>query len=393
MSINNLSILTKQHVLVLFLCIILKYYPKEQASPGENLSRQCEYDTKHLCPSCFSEPNECSIFKDRLTIDTDDPLNRLVCRFNQHAVSYGVLDGKQNVVIKSLNKNGQVEKLRDSICKEFQIATEDCEFRNDELFRTELRQMILNEDRVEGMIICPSGDDLALERFLKKIEENELLKLILMLTNAQPLLLKLFNGTNLRTPEPVFQMGFTLAESFDGDSLANFYSSSLKTRLTIANELISAILSITAGLDGFRFYLTDINPDNIAIQFLSSGNVKVSFIDINNVIVLDSQSKRLDRNKPETIHARIECDGCFAYVQEEICSHRYSDINLFAMCQLFLENLNGNGEAGFLHFSDDRLELKQIHQLLKHCVYCRPPDCQDRKMLLQQIQKTINLIM
>ncbi|XP_058457254.1 uncharacterized protein LOC131434517 [Malaya genurostris] len=392
MSINRLAILKKLHLLLLLLCIILKYYPKERESLGENLSRQCEYDIQHLCPSCFPGPNECNFFKDRLTADENDPLDQLACQFNQHGVSYGVLDKNQTVVIKRLNQNEQVEHLRDLLCEKFKIAEKNCEFGNDELFLATLRRMVLNKDRVEGCIICPVNDEAALDRLLYKFNGPELLKLILIYTNAQPLLLQLLNENNLRAPKFMFQGGFTLVESFDGDRLTNFYSSSIKTRLTIANELVNAILSITDGFDGFRFYLTDINPDNIAIKLQSNDTVMVSFIDVNNIIVLDSRSDRLGRDRQKTVHTRIECDGCFAYVQDEICSHQYSDINLFAICQLFLENLNGNSNAGFLHFAENRPELKRIQELLKHCVYCHPPDCQDRKMILQEIQRTIQLI-
>lgn len=64
----------------------------------------------------------------------------------------------------------------------------------------------------------------------------------------------------------------------------------------------------------------------------SPNEIKVAFVDLNNVIILDSHSKRLNQQKHT--HARIDCDGCFAYVQEDICTHQSSDINLFAVCQV-----------------------------------------------------------
>ncbi|KAL1397163.1 hypothetical protein pipiens_009967 [Culex pipiens pipiens] len=211
---------------------------------------------------------------------------------------------------------------------------------------------------------------------IKKLNKNRAVEALRDAVNVQPLLLELFDGRGFPVPEVIFQGGFQLFESFDGDALVNFYDSSLNTRLRIAKELIQASFRFTEGVNGFRFYLTDINPDNIAVQAQPSGSFQ--------------------RSKVRNIHSRIPCDGCFAYVQEDLCSYQHSDINQFAICQLLYENLNGDREGGFLHIQpndDAQPGLSEIRQLLHHCVYCVPPDCRDRQGLLQQVQEIINGIL
>ncbi|XP_053686069.1 uncharacterized protein LOC128735610 [Sabethes cyaneus] len=385
--------LSKLYMIALLLCVILKYYPKISASMGEVLSEQCEYDTKELCPACFPEPNNCRFFRERLSFENISFLSRLTTRFDQHGVNYAKLDRKHKVVVKNLNRFKKVESLRDVICGQQRTPYSGCSLDSDEKYLSIMRRKILHRDLYEGAIICPLGNDQALNRFLGKFDWTDIFKMILIRSNVQPLILKLAGKQKAPVPNFIFQAGFTLVERFDGDVLSTFYNTPFDTRLLIAVELIDAILSFNVVYDGFRLYLTDLNPDNIAVEILPNGNIKVSFIDLNNVIVLDSQSEQINRNNTEIIHTRIDCNGCFAYAQEEICSYRYNDINLFSICQLFLEDSYGNKQAGFLYTEVDQTEHRRIHQLLHHCVYCKPPECQNREKLLLQIQNIIRSLL
>lgn len=390
MSSGYQRILVNLHVLALLLCVIFQFQPRENESLTEYLINQCQIDTQQLCPECFSSSIDCNRWTNLVTIDSSNPWNQLSCRYNPHGVSYGLLNNGQQAVIKKLNKNQAIEALLREICQDLQVSQSSCKYKTDSKFINIIRRKVL-EQELEGCIICPSKDERALKRLLSEFKGTKLLKLILLKINVQPLLLELFEGRGFSVPKLIFQGGFQLVESFDGDALVNFYDSTLNIRLGIAKELIAASFRFTEGVDGFRFYLTDINPDNIAVKTLpgSSGAFQVSFVDIDNVIILDSQNKRLQNRYH--IHSRIDCDGCFAYVQEDLCSYQHSDINQFAICQLLYENLNGNREGGFLHVASDesRKEIVEIRQLLHHCVYCVPPDCRDRVGLLQQVQEII----
>lgn len=397
MSSGYQRILVNLHILALLFCVIFEFQPREPESLTELLVNQCEFDTQHLCPECFaSSAVNCGHLANRVTIDPSNPWNQLTCRYNPHGVSYGLLSSGKKAVIKKLNKNRAIEALRDAVCDELGITHSNCKFKSDENILKVLRRKVLAQE-LEGCIICPSKDEKALNRILDWFKGTELLKLILLQVNVQPLLLELFDGHGFPVPTVIFQGGFQLLESFDGNALVNFYDSLLNTRLRIAKELIQASFRFTEGINGFRFYLTDINPDNIAVQAQPSGSFQVSFIDLDNVIILDSQSNQLDsRSKARHIHSRIDCDGCFAYVQEDLCSYQRSDINQFAICQLLYENLNGDREGGFLHIQpndDSQPGLSEIRRHLHHCVYCVPPDCRDRQGLLQQVREIINAIL
>lgn len=383
-------ILTKLHLVALFLWIVMKYQPEERASSLKSLVQQCQYDTTILCPGCFPRPVNCSFFENLKSIDSNELFEELLTHFNQHGVRYGTLSGsEQRVVIKNLNKEHGVEELISSICNDLKIYR-NCRLRNKEPYLKVLRQRVLNDNQLEGAILCPLMDEEALKRFLFEIDENDLNKILLMRINAQPLLLKLLQERNFPVPKLIFQGGFTLVESYEGEALAKYYDRPLNVRLLIANELIKASLNFTAGVDNFRFYLTDINPDNIVVRMSSEEEIKVTFVDLNNVIILDSHSKRLKPSKQKHVHSRIDCDGCFAYIQEDICVHQISDINLFAVCQLLLENLNGDSKRGFLHSLGTDSKQEAFRKLLHQCVYCQPPYCEDRQEVLQRIMEIIH---
>nr|XP_029736201.1 uncharacterized protein LOC115270967 [Aedes albopictus] len=383
------QILAKLHLIALFLWIVMKYQPEERITAVQLLTQQCLYDTTIICPECFPEPVNCSYFENFITIDDNELLGGIVSHFDQHGVRYGSLkNSEQRIVIKNLNRKGVVQESIGSICNELDIAeTENCQILNGEAFVRVLRRRALDENLLEGAIFCPAMDEQALDKFLGLTDECDLNKILLMRVNAQPLLLKILKESNFPIPKFIFQGGFTLVESYEGETLAKFYDRPLKDRLLIANELIKASLNFTTGIYSFRFYLTDISPDNIVVHMPSHRKIKVTFVDLNNVIILDSHSKRLNQHKHT--HARIYCDGCFAYVQEDICTHQSSDINLFAVCQLLLENLNGDSGRGFLHSLGADPKEETLRSLLQHCVYCQPPYCEDRQELLHRIMKTI----
>lgn len=85
-----------------------------------------------------------------------------------------------------------------------------------------------------------------------------------------------------------------------------------------------------------RIYLTDLTPDNIVVD---AHTLRTTFVDLDNSLIVDSkqfEASALPQPDWHRIHRheQIECNGCFAYVPEEICSHQLSDLNLFAVCQV-----------------------------------------------------------
>ncbi|XP_055623113.1 uncharacterized protein LOC129766564 [Toxorhynchites rutilus septentrionalis] len=372
----------------LCLCIVFRYFPMETDTDGVRFTHQCDYDTRELCPRCFPEPLDCDFFANHIVIDGTNPLN-LLNRYNKHGVTYALLDGIRQVVVKNLNQMGLVEELRAALCEEHKIERSDCQLGDGEEFVLALRKRILDKEAFGGSVICPPEDERTLVRFVQQFTGPELLKLVLMKTSVQPIMLEILARMKFPVPKLIFQGGFTIVESYEGDSLAYFYDSPFRLRLEIANQIINAIYRLTEGDSHFRFYLTDIQPDNIAVKMLPGGDVKVTFVDVDNVVILNSESNKLAADKGRHVHERIDCEGCFAYVQQDLCSHKHSDLNMFAVCQLLHENVNGNREHGFLHSTGDHPEQKNLRELLTHCVYCKPAECHNRYELLTQIQEII----
>lgn len=81
----------------------------------------------------------------------------------------------------------------------------------------------------------------------------------------------------------------------------------------------------------FSIYLTDATPDNIVVD---RETLQVAFVDLDSLQLVDSSAFPVESKIHR--HEKIDCDRCFAYVPDELCSHRLSDINLFSVCQVIL---------------------------------------------------------
>lgn len=173
----------------LLLCVALEYNPMETKIGGYQFTRQCEYDTRVLCPNCFPDKADCDFFTNHIVIDRSHPLN-VLNELNQHGVTYALLDGKQPVIVKNLNQMGQVEELRDSLCEELNISRANCRLENNVDIILALRRRVLDKEAFGGCIICPPGDERALVRWVLQYTAPELLKLISMKTSVQPAMLE-----------------------------------------------------------------------------------------------------------------------------------------------------------------------------------------------------------
>lgn len=181
----------------------------------------------------------------------------------------------------------------------------------------------------------------------------------------------------------------------------------------------------------FRFYLTDGTPDNIVVN---KETLQPVFIDLDDLIIVDSKAYACAESNDTMVeepitwrqihrHEKIECNGCFAYVPDELCAHHLSDINLFAICQvskalkqmpfivktnllhiyyfflafkLLLEDLNGNRNNGLLHTISDYVieNYPDFLPMLEQCVYCSDKNlCENRFPVVNRIVQQIDQIL
>ncbi|XP_052861828.1 uncharacterized protein LOC128268686 [Anopheles cruzii] len=390
---------------LLFVIVVWKYAEREDTPSSGPLESICEYDVKQLCPECFTDTSVCRGIGDIFKPQDGSWSSRINSLFAAHSTTLGTL-GKTNTlaVMKRLNRRETIEQLSREFCatdaNTYSVsATHRCAWSRSGTLKAAsafVTDSILDKRRVEGCIFCPPNTKhLSLQRFLSMIEPTatELWKLLVVRANAEPLILKLLSQQQRSFPVPTLlhSFGFSIIESFDGEPLNNFYDHQPSVRMMIARELIKAAFRFTEGAAGFRFYLTDLSPDNVAIKLTEdSKTVSVSLVDLDNIIVLDSLADGFSSNRHH-VHGKIECDGCFAYVQDDVCGHRSSDLNYFAVCQLLHENLNGNAEVGLLHLADEVTDAAQIlHELLDECVHCQPPSCRNRSIILEEMLNVLD---
>ncbi|XP_052903158.1 uncharacterized protein LOC128310535 [Anopheles moucheti] len=401
------------YFILLFIIIVFQRLPKENSRTKGPLEAICEYDSHALCPECFSMLPKCDDLHKLFVPHAENLFNRINSVFNSHTTRIGAFQKQNNpAVLKHTNRGEIIEKLLQEFCELHPQPKQHCTSwkRNGSVEEAKefIKESILDTARIEGCIFCPTtGNRQTLQRFLALFEpaDNELWNLLAIRTNVEPLLLKLFSmrDTYFYVPKLLATVGFSFIESYEGQTLEHFYAHPLATRMLITSKLIKAAFRFTDGIHGFRIYLTDINPDNVVVDVENGGrNVRVSIVDLDNVIILDSRSKTFStRHNTYHVHGRIECNGCFAYVQEDVCRYSNSDLNFFATCQLLLENVNGRHAAGLLH-NDHSKGLDQpmlphrdeavqnLHNLLEECVHCQPPNCRNRSLILQDVLDIID---
>lgn len=77
-----------------------------------------------------------------------------------------------------------------------------------------------------------------------------------------------------------------------GESLNNFFERNWMERVYLALQILEAAEAFTENHEDFRFYLTDISPDNIAVD----DDLNLRFVDFENVILSskNTSSKKFD---------------------------------------------------------------------------------------------------
>nr|CAD7588443.1 unnamed protein product [Timema genevievae] len=231
--------------------------------------------------------------------------------------------GRNQIVLKKLGHSWELEKLDDKICKELKLNA-DCQ-------------------------ILPAEEDWPVPKYYGAC-------------------------------------GRVAVEEFAGTMLTAHHHSPWLSRADMARQLLIAAKQFTVRHPYFRFYLTDVSPDNIAVD--SSGRLR--FVDLENVIVVDKNIS--NDGKPsswDTLHSseNFDCPGCFAFSTHELCTHQISDHNFYAVCQhLLAPDISSDLlPGGLLH--DIPLHIVKSHphlpDLLKEC--SQPDKLADRFIAAQQL--------
>lgn len=82
-------------------------------------------------------------------------------------------------------------------------------------------------------------------------------------------------------PKYLGACGRIIVEEHKGQRLSNFYYADWRIRANISIQLLKAAEVFTKEHDLFRFYLTDISPDNIVVD----ADMIIAFVDLENIII------------------------------------------------------------------------------------------------------------
>lgn len=401
----SFNFITKYKFL-LFLIFILRYPINKNDQNISKLLEQLRQDIE-FCPQCFTTnitiKNCNKIFKNIIFDDNNffESLNNL---FGVKSIRYGNWkipkspNTNQKIVIKYLGNQEKFNYILGGISTN---DTKKIQINYDEnIILKKLENLFFNKNRIDGLQFCPKNH---IENFIDLFtstdnnETNEISiesKLniwINLIVNSQILLLPKLKSFEFSIPQIYGICGFTIIQTYEGKSLIEIYKNfSFNLKLQITKQLFESIFKFTNGYLGYRLYLTDLNLDNIVYNIETK---KISFIDLDNIIIVDSlylnRTRKINNKIKEEYynnneisysnwfnihkHEIINCNGCFAYVPTDICSYHKSDINLYAICQLLREDLYGNQKNGFLYPIPENFLKKypNFMNLLNECVECK----------------------
>ncbi|KAL5287689.1 C3orf58 family protein [Megaselia abdita] len=348
----------RSYKIFIFLLIILKFPIRKDHQEGSKLHQLFQQDLA-LCPECFQhEIKECLRIENEIefTEGFEDSLNIM---FGVRQTRYGIYNSTRTVIKYLFNDYKGIYGIIKS---------------NRSTMREELIDQLFDSSRIEGLQMCSRT---ILDNLFGR---NSLSNIVHLNVDAQPLILPILYKHHFPVPKVLQTCGFTIYESYEGRSLTKFYNSPFDTRLQITIQLLRGVLNFTEGFNGFKIYLTDLNPDNIVYNPETN---KLTFVDLDDIIIVDSKENTVESHR----HEMIECDGCFAYSQQSICAAKSSDINLFAACQFLLEDLKRDKTKGFLYpDSEDILEeFRVIYEILSDCVDCKGEQCESRFDLVNEL--------
>ncbi|XP_012155146.1 uncharacterized protein LOC101461301 [Ceratitis capitata] len=218
---------------------------------------------------------------------------------------------------------------------------------------------------------------------------NETYVWLLLLTNAQLILHSHLEEQGFPVPRSYGLCGYTLYQEHVGDTLEVFKNANFDIKLRIAKQLLEAALKFTNGFRDYHIYITDLTADNLVYNVERD---KLYFIDLNTAYIVDSRSVLFRENVDK--HELIECDNCFAFVPDRLCSYSVSDLNLLSACLFLREDLKGDRTKGFLKPIPSEITVKypNLEWLLDNCVSGVEGDLTGTIQEMSRFRSTLTLI-
>ncbi|XP_076672799.1 divergent protein kinase domain 2A isoform X1 [Andrena cerasifolii] len=353
-------------------------------------------DVNHLtelekCPACFGI-SACSYIHN-VDITPHDFYSAFSYIFGAKNVFLGTLNGSK-VILKKLAHTSELNEFDRVVCENKNLSrictrnSEKIDHSNDINFYELIEQQVtlhFTKDNLNRLRVCPSVKHLSnlLHQIYLSNEnyDSDALDIsIWMLTvlNPEPLLLQILpSHNNWPVPKYYGACGRIIIEEYVGLPLTSYYNEPWLLRAKIASGLLNSAYMFTYGSDEFGFYLTDISADNIAVD----SNYNAKFVDLENVIVVDKNIVLEERsttwNELQENTESLNCSECIVFSPIDICSHKVSDHNYYAICKTLLAlNIDDNVlPGGLLHDvpADILKTYPNMQYLIQQCVTPQKP--------------------
>ncbi|XP_017758251.1 PREDICTED: deleted in autism protein 1 homolog [Eufriesea mexicana] len=341
----------------------------------------------HKCPVCFGV-SACNYIHE-VDIILHDFYTLFAYFYGVKNVFFGSFN-KSSVVLKKLAQNFELDEFDKMLCKDTNfshICTINVKEVEEKTIKINFHKLIEEEvssdfmnNNFNRLKLCPTIqhlNDLLKDVYYNMKDVNrKILDIniwVLTLLNPEPLLLQILPADkDWPVPKYFGACGRIIVEEYVGLPLATYYNEPWLHRAKIASSLLDAAYKFTYKNENFGFYLTDISADNIAVDL----NNNAKFVDLENVIVVDKNAQHTERlttwNQLQVNTENFSCSECLAFSYADICNHKISDHNFYAICKVLLAlNLNNNiFPGGFLHDIPTNILKKHpdIQHLIQQCV-------------------------
>ncbi|KAK1138141.1 hypothetical protein K0M31_002624 [Melipona bicolor] len=345
----------------------------------------------HKCPVCFGT-SACNYIHE-VDIALRDIYSVFAYFFGIKNVFFGVFNGSR-VVLKKLAQNSELDEFDRMTCEDeaFSDVCTKSIWRTDYKINVNFRELVEKEistspvrNNFNGLKLCPTIRHL--NTLLNNVYYNErdtdrkILDVyiwVLTVLNPEPLVLQILSADEgWPVPKYFGACGRIVVEEYIGLPLTAYYNEPWLRRAKLASSLLDAAYKFTYKNENFSFYLTDVSADNVAVD--SADNVK--FVDLENVIVVDKSVTPTERlttwNQLQVNTEDFSCPECLAFSTTDICNHKVSDHNYYAICKILL-TLNINNSilpGGLLHDmpADISESYPDIRHLIQQCAHPQTP--------------------
>lgn len=393
-------------LLALYLFVTIYFTLKENRLTKE------EFLDVYKCPACYGHSFCFALFDDQFSLQgvsrysVLDVMNVKNVHFAYHK------EGLHQVVLKKLAHVDELQKVDDEICKD-SVREPGCDVAKRMVVSKTAQDIGLNGllpghlKDTTFMFLCVTHKliDRVLERYKERSRpgvtrmDDYLQILYTARVNPEPLMLQTFPASEgWPFPEYLGACGRYIVQEYNGKSLADFVNAPFQKRADLAYQMMKMADRLTSDPD-WNLYWTDLVYNNFAVD--EAG--KLTYIDAENIVVVDKQATKISNPKSWDDLAEseyIQCDenrgnDCLTFDTNQLCTHHMADHNYFAVCRNVLSSYADNrptgGSAHLLHDIPDKIKHDwDLEILLNECV--RPHYPQGRYKVAHKLMQALEHI-